>query len=207
MTFNAFMVYFVILFAATITPGPSMLLAMSHGVNHGLAKTMYSGLGNLTGNLLMALVSIIGLGAVLAASGVIFTIIKWIGVIYLIAIGAMLIFKPDREDGKARFPGSNGRKHRLFINGFIIALGNPKGILFFTALFPQFINGKSITPGLLATIFITLAIVAFCCYMLYALFGTRLNKLFLLVSFRKLFNRITGSIFVFTGVALSYTRK
>jgi homoserine/homoserine lactone efflux protein len=210
MTFDYFIAYFIILLIATITPGPNMLLAINHGVNHGFVRTIYSGLGNLVGNLLMALVSILGLGAVLAASGLIFNIIKWIGVIYLVFVGLVIVFEPIKteitndNDGKFR---SYKSKRRLFLDGFVIALGNPKGILFFTALFPQFINVKHATISGFMIVFITLGIVAFGCYMLYAIFGVRLNGLFQLHSFRKIFNRITGSILIGTGLAIAFSRK
>jgi homoserine/homoserine lactone efflux protein len=210
MTFDYFIAYFLILFIATITPGPNMLLAINHGVNYGILRTIYSGLGNLIGNLLMALVSILGLGAVLLASSIVFNIIKWIGIIYLIFIGLKLIFEPVKTDisnDSNDKPASSKRKGKLFLDGFIIAIGNPKGILFFTALFPQFINIKYATLSGFIIIFITLGIVAFGCYMLYAIFGARLNRLFQLHSFRKIFNRITGSILIGTGLAIAFSKK
>jgi len=210
MTFDYFLAYFVILFVATITPGPNSLLAINHGLNHGIGSTIFSGLGNLTGNLLLALVSILGLGAILIASGIVFIIIKWIGIIYLLFVGCKLIFQPVRIEtspGTEDKPLINRRKGRLFLDGFIIAIGNPKGILFFTALFPQFIDIKHATIEAFLIIFSTLGIVAFGCYMLYGVFGVRLNRLFLRKSFRLGFNRITGSIFIGTGLAIALSKK
>ena len=209
MTFDYFLAYFLIVFIATITPGPSMLFALNHGVNHGLARTMYSCFGNLVGNLLMALVSILGLGAVLIASGLVFNVIKWIGILYLIFIGLKLLFAPiqtDISDDHDK-PCLSKKGYRLFIDGFIIAIGNPKGILFFTALFPQFINVRHATMSVFMIVFITLGIVAFGCYMLYAVFGVRLNRLFKQYSFRKMFNRVTGSILIGTGLAIAFSKK
>ena len=210
MTFEYFMAYFIILFIATIAPGPNSLLAINHGANHGIRKTIFSGLGNLIGNLLMALVSILGLGAILVTSGTVFSIIKWIGISYLVFIGLKLIFEPAKtgpSNDSGGKPTSTKRKDRLFLDGFIIAIGNPKGILFFTALFPQFINVKSSTIGGFLIAFLTLGVVAFGCYMVYAVFGAKLNRLFQMQSFKKRFNRITGSIFIGTGVALAFSKK
>jgi threonine/homoserine/homoserine lactone efflux protein len=209
MTFEHFIAYFIILFIATITPGPSMLLALSHGVNHGFFRTITSGLGNLLGNFIMALVSILGLGAILAASGFVFTIIKWGGVVYLIFLGFKSIIEPIRtktvdENRESIIIKS---KHSLFLDGFLIAIGNPKGILFFTALFPQFINVQQASISGLMIVFVTLGIVAFGCYMLYALCGVRLNFLFQSYSFRKLFNRISGAVFIGSGVAIAFSKK
>jgi homoserine/homoserine lactone efflux protein len=210
MTLDHFIAYFLIVFIATVTPGPSMLLAINHGVNHGLVRTLYSGLGNLLGNLLLALASVMGLGAILLASGIVFNVIKWIGIFYLVFIGIKMIFEPtgtsnpDEEEKKA-LPGKKRRS--LFIDGFVIAIGNPKGILFFTALFPQFIDVGHVTITSFVIIFITLSIIAFGCYMLYGIFGMRLNNLLKSGHFKKIFNRISGSILIGTGVLLAFTKK
>ncbi len=210
MSFDYFIAYFVILLIATITPGPSMLLALNHGVNHGFVRTLNSGLGNLTGNLLMALVSIAGLGAVLAASGLVFNMIKWMGILYLVYIGLKIIFEPiktEKTNDNCSTLKSQKSNRKLFMDGFIIAIGNPKGILFFTALFPQFINVKHAGISGFMIVFITLGMVAFGCYMLYAVFGVKLNGLFQLPSFRKVFNRITGSLLIGTGIAIAFSKK
>jgi homoserine/homoserine lactone efflux protein len=210
MSFDFFSAYFLILFVATIIPGPSMLLAMNHGVNFGIGQSIYSGLGNLVGNILMAFVSIVGLGVVLIASGIVFNVIKWIGIGYLVFIGLKMIFEPVKNEGLGSMeekPKRSKKFYRLFVDGLLIAIGNPKGILFFTALFPQFINIKSASPGDFIIIFATLGFVAFGCYMLYAIFGVKMNRFFHLVSFRKAFNRITGSILIGTGLSLAFSRR
>jgi threonine/homoserine/homoserine lactone efflux protein len=209
MTWQYYLAYLSILLIATISPGPSMLLAINHGACHGIKKTIFSGLGNSLGNLIMALVSIAGLGALLLASGILFNIIKWIGILYLIYIGTKLIFEPVKTDAseKNNFSQSSKTLQRLFIDGFVIAIGNPKGILFFTALFPQFINIETTTRWSFGIVFITLRIIAFSCFMLYASLGSRINKLLHLYSFRKMYNRVSGSIFIGTGLAIAFTKK
>ncbi|HOT15477.1 MAG TPA: LysE family translocator [Bacteroidales bacterium] len=208
MSIQFFLTYLSIVTIATITPGPSMLMAINHGVNHGLRKTFVSGLGNMIGNILMAIVSIIGLGALLIASGVIFNIIKWCGVAYLIYLGIMTFFaSTSSKEEISEKPYKEKSTYRLFSEGFIIAIGNPKGILFFTALFPQFISTDSASISGFSFLIIPLAIVAITCYMLYAAVGTRISKLFAFATFRKTYNRIVGSIFIGTGIALAFSRK
>lgn len=210
MPLDFFLAYFVILFVATITPGPNSVLAINHGVNHGMAKTIYSGLGNLFGNLLLAVISLLGLGAILLASEVLFSVIKWGGILYLLTIGCKLLFEPVSAQSPAKgfsCPVARKGKYRLFLDGFLIAIGNPKGILFFTALFPQFIHVKSAGPVQFFIIFTTLSVVGFGCYMLYAGLGVRLQKLFQKQTFTRKFNRISGSIFIGTGLAMAFSRK
>ncbi|MBN1462550.1 MAG: LysE family translocator [Paludibacteraceae bacterium] len=210
MSIDYFIAYFLILFFATITPGPNSVLAINHGLNHGFARSIYSAAGNLVGNLLLALVSILGLSAILIASGIVFTVIKWIGIIYLVYIGLKLLIAPlkaETTEVKEAKPNRYKKKNKLFLDGFVIAIGNPKGILFFTALFPQFITIETATIEEFLIIFITLAVVAFGCYMLYAVLGQKLNALFQAPKFRNLFNRITGSIFIGTGLAIAFSKK
>lgn len=210
MNTSLYLAYFSILFLATIIPGPSMLLALNHGANHGLKKTIYSGLGNLIGNLLMAVVSILGLGIILITSGVIFNIIKWVGVLYLVYLGSKMIFETTKPNEKNTFKieqKCNKKRWRLFLDGFLIAVGNPKGILFFTALFPQFINMNNTSISEIMIVFVTLGIVAFGCYMIYGVLGLKVNRLFQLESFRKIFNRITGSLMIGIGLTLAFSKK
>lgn len=206
MTLQYFLAYFIILFVATITPGPSMLLAINHGVNHGLRKTLFSCFGNLLGNILMAVASIVGLGAVLIASGIVFSVIKWLGIIYLAFMGIKLLLEPVKIDNTTNNSRISKSSHHLFIDGFLIAIGNPKGILFFTALFPQFLNVEATTIDY-AILLISLGIVASGCFMAYALCGVKLNTLFQLCSFRKWFNRITATVFIGTGLTLAFSKK
>ena len=102
---------------------------------------------------------------------------------------------------------SRKKSSHLFIEGFFIAISNPKGILFFTALFPQFISLENASISTFMIIFTTLGIVAFGCYMLYAVFGVQLNRLYRLKSFRKIFNYITGSFFIGIGLTLALSKK
>lgn len=207
MTLQYFSAYFLILFVATIIPGPSMLLAINHGVNHGVFKTFFSCLGNVVGNLLMGLASIVGLGAVLIASGIVFNVIKWLGIAYLLFIGFKLLFEQVTTGEFHTNHAVSKSKYRLFIDGFFVAIGNPKGILFFTALFPQFINAEHATAMDFIILLVTLGVVASGCFMAYALCGVKLNILFQRYSFRKWFDRITGSVFIGTGLAVAFSKK
>lgn len=210
MTISYFFAYFSILFLATIIPGPSMLLALNHGANHGIVKTIYSGFGNLIGNLSMALISILGLGIILITSGVVFNSIKWVGVAYLIFIGLKMILEPIEKDAENIVdvqPKSSKKKSRLFLDGFFIAISNPKGIIFFTALFPQFINLNHASASEFMIVFVTLGIVAFGCYMLYGALGFKINSLFQAASFRKFFNRATGSLMIAIGLTIAFLKK
>ncbi len=210
MTQDQFLVYFTIVFLATIIPGPNMLLALNHGVNHGITKTIFSGLGNMMGNLLMGIISILGLGFVLIKSAILFSIIKWVGIIYLIYLGIKIFYEPIAESKCNEFTIKTEvkkKKLRLFFEGFFIAVSNPKGIIFFTALFPQFVNESNISVKEITIIFFTMGFVTFGCYILYGLLGLKLNALFHINSFRKIFNRITGSLLIGIGLMIAISKR
>ena len=84
MSFNFILLFSMTVFIASIIPGPSMLLALTHGMNFGVKRTIASALGNVTVTIIQASISIAGLGAVLVASESVFQVIKWAGAIYLI---------------------------------------------------------------------------------------------------------------------------
>jgi homoserine/homoserine lactone efflux protein len=130
--------------ALCLTPGPALLFVLSQGLRHGGAKPLWANAGILAGNGIYFTLSVSGLGAVLAASHKIFVIIKWTGAAYLLFSGVRAFFE---REGFATWSiaGSGGLAisgRRLFARGLATQLANPKALIFFTALLPQFINTK-----------------------------------------------------------------
>jgi len=211
MSTELFLMYLSVVFVATIVPGPSMLLALKHGVSYGFQRTLSTGAGYLLANLIMAWISYAGLGVILIASGKVFLIIKWTGAAYLVYLGIRTFFEPsggsvsDSKEGPG-LAGENKKLVRMFLDGFIVAAGNPKGIIFFSALFPQFISGNTNASSLFGMIFIPLAIIALGCFMLYAAFGNRLAGWFRNSSVKKIFNKVTGGLFVGLGLAVLFSK-
>lgn len=209
MSLSYVLMYTFIVFLATIIPGPSMILALNHGLKYGTKRTLATGMGNLTANLILATISIIGLGALILASTTAFTVIKWIGAAYLIYIGLRAFFSApiaNTSKEKMHFEDFHTKK-RLFLNGFLVGASNPKGIIFFTALFPQFIHARENTFSQFSLLLLILAIIALGCFMLYALFGARLNRFFAQSKLGKLFNKFTGLVFVSFGIGLLFSKS
>ena len=122
---------------ASITPGPAVLLVMAHGLKGGFASSLKAGLGVQAGNGTYLTLSAIGLGAILAASENLFHAIKWIGAGYLIYLGLRTI-----ATAKAA-PATGAREpmlERAFQQTAMAQLANPKSVLFFGALMPQFLQ-------------------------------------------------------------------
>ena len=143
MPYDLAVAFFFITLLATATPGPTMLYITSCGLGQGVGAYLAACLGVLIADLIYFALTISGLSAILLASYDLFFFIKWLGVIYLIYLGIKLI-----SSGISSSLGQNNMLvknslRRIFVNGFIIHISNPKTILFFSALLPQFMDPLS----------------------------------------------------------------
>ncbi len=126
----------VAVFFAT-PPDTSQLLIISNAIRHGLRRSLWTVAGDLTANSIQMTAAAFGLAAIIATSATAFALIKWLGVAYLAWIGLQLILsKGEAGGGQA---AANGAA-RLFRQGFFTSMANPYAVVFFGALFPQFIN-------------------------------------------------------------------
>lgn len=139
MTLGTILLYAISCFAVTITPGPTMLLALTNGTSRRWRVAAMGILGAALSDLLLIGAVSVGLGALLAASEAIFTMVKWVGVIYL----TWLAFQLWRTQPTGVLINSGDPRpsaSRAFVRSLLVALSNPKGLLFFSAFLPQFIN-------------------------------------------------------------------
>ncbi len=192
---------------ASIIPGPAMLMALTHGMNHGAARTTASALGNVSVTIFQAGLSLTGLGTVLVASETVFQVIKWGGVAYLIYVGISVLLSSELSFKR----DSNSEKtvsfKKLFGQGAMVTAGNPKAVIFFTAVFPQFIreDGSYLSQGL---ILISLcAFSAFISFMVYAIGGQKIVNVLSNGFFRKYFKKVLGLTFIGAGIGLALSKK
>jgi threonine/homoserine/homoserine lactone efflux protein len=182
-----------------------MILALNHGIKYGAKRTIATALGNVTATIIQALLTIAGLGAVLVNSETVFNIVKYCGAAYLIYIGVKTFLSSDSNIQLKlnNIKSSNKKFMELFIEAFIVTAGNPKAIVFFTALFPQFINTQNETTFQFFIILSILAIIAFCCMMIYGFFGQKMIGFFNRSKIKNLFNRLVGGTFIGMGIGLA----
>jgi homoserine/homoserine lactone efflux protein len=174
----------------TITPGPSIVLGMVHSLNFGARKTLFTALGDISANMIQMLVVAVGLGVVIASSAAAFQVIKWGGVVVLLVMSVKLFrSKPALKDQSAET--KTAQPVRLFAAGFLVAIGNPKALVFFTAFFPQFIDPEKLLAPQLAIMCPTMAFMDFAFVMLYAL-GAK-GLLGFLHKNPRLLNRFSGT--------------
>ncbi|QFT79924.1 Homoserine/homoserine lactone efflux protein [Roseovarius sp. THAF27] len=139
MPIETWTIYLLTVLALMSTPGPSQLLMLSNSGVHGFQRSLATAAGDLSANALQMLAAGLGLAAIIAASATALSVIKWAGVVYLIWLGIRMIrrAKPDDTSQQARREKSSLKA--LWIQGFITSAANPKAVVFFAALFPQFI--------------------------------------------------------------------
>lgn len=209
MTLHFIFLYSITIFIASIIPGPSMLLALTHGMQYGAKKTLASALGNVTVTLIQASISIAGLGAILVSSEVIYSLIKWIGAAYLIYIGLNIFFSSKLivAQHNSDKPEKLNPLRNMFLQSALVTAGNPKAIIFFTAIFPQFIDPNSAYLFQSCILLSLCAAIAFGCFMIYAIGGQKIVTLFSKANVGKYIKRIIGGSFIGAGIGLVMSNK
>ena len=140
MSFEVWILYILTVLALMSTPGPSQLLMLSNSGAHGFRRALSTAAGDLSANALQMLAAGLGLAAILAASGTALSVIKWAGVIYLIWLGIRMIRRANPEGPEATKSRQAVSLRSLWLQGFVTSASNPKAVVFFAALFPQFIS-------------------------------------------------------------------
>lgn len=195
---SSFLVASVVL---AITPGPGVIYIVSLTLAHGRTTGLVSALGVALGNLGNALAASLGLAALMAVSSTVFSMVQYIGAAYLLYLGLQLWFKQPLSTATANTLSQHNRPQKVFMDGVIVALFNPKTTLFYAAFLPQFLT-YTINPMaqslLLASLFIFICMITDSCYALAAShYTTRLNRW---LQHKRLGQRISGSLLIGLGI-------
>ena len=128
--------------ALSLTPGPAVMFVIACGLAHGARRSTWASLGILSANAIYFAISATALGAMLVASGTFFTAVKWIGAGYLVYVGlSALVGRPSPitvSGGATR----GGSPRDLYVAGITLQLANPKALVFFVAILPQFVDSR-----------------------------------------------------------------
>ncbi|MDR6413204.1 LysE family translocator [Paraburkholderia terricola] len=204
MLFSTWLVYAFVALLSIASPGPAILLAVSNSVRYGMRTVVISSLGNIIGLFFLSALAMAGVGALLKASASMFFILKLCGATYLFYLGIKqwrsrksIFTELDRAEKKA---GLN--RIQIFYQACLLALTNPKAILFFSALFPQFLSpGRGLLLQFMILTFTFMAI-SFCSLMTYGLFARYVRKWMAIRQRHVWFNKFFGTVFMFFGVGM-----
>jgi threonine/homoserine/homoserine lactone efflux protein len=222
------MLFCAVALVAIVTPGPTVLLALSNGSRYGLRLASLGMAGAVASDLVLVAAAALGLGALLAASEFWFSMVKWLGVAYLAYLGLQMLASkagagdppgPAGDPAVAVNPGNPGNPgngpgtatgvpagRTLFRRSFLVSVTNPKGYLFVSAFLPQFVDATQPQLAQYLVLAVVFSALDFLVMFAYAFAGARANKLLRSRGARWL-DRICGGLMVAAAASLAAYRR
>lgn len=208
MNTTTLLLFSLVALIAIATPGPTVLLALANGSRYGLRRSVPGMLGAVLSDFVLVGAVALGLGALLAASEFWFSVLKWVGAIYLAWLGLRMLRSQGGfevpADGAATQGHTGGRS--IFAKSFLVAVTNPKGYLFCSALLPQFIDPAAAQAPQYITIAIVFASLDFLVMFGYAFTGAKAVRLLKASATRWLDRACGGALLALAGSLAFYRR-
>lgn len=200
MSFQAWLAFAAATAVLLAIPGPTVMLVVSYALSHGRRATLATVLGVALGDFTALTCSVLGLGAVLVASAALFTAVKWVGAAYLIYLGIKLWRAPatvgDASNGAAP---AETRPGRILFHAFAVTALNPKGIVFFIAFLPQFLDPARPMAAQLAVVTATFVGLAAINAGIYGLMASAARRAIRKPSVQLAVNRVGGTCLIGAG--------
>jgi homoserine/homoserine lactone efflux protein len=175
-------------------------------VGQGPRAGLAANLGVLAGNAVYFALSAAGLGALLLASHTLFTILKWAGAAYLVWLGIATLL--GRPGGLSVAAAADGRRDwQIWRGGLLLQLANPKALLFFAALLPQFIDPAGDVVAQVAILGVTSVVVEFAVLLFYGSGAGRAGRLVRWPSLVRWLDRVAGVLLIGAGAGLAALRR
>ncbi len=202
MSFELYSLFFVTTVLLILVPGPSAMLASSQGANLQSQKAFFGILGIASADAIFFALSATGIATLIIASTALFNIIKWIGVLFLLYLGLTILFS---KTSAIRLDNTKTDSHalKLFSQGLVIQLANPKALMYFSALLPQFIDPNEPLFSQILIMGLTCFVADLLVYTLYAFLGAHLAKQQLKSWAVNLINKTAGTALIYTGVKMA----
>src|SRR5216683_827411 len=207
MTWQIWLAFVTIEAVLSMTPGPAVLYVLSQAIRRGPAKSVWGSWGILSANALYFALSATSLGAVIVASYKLFFLIKWLGAAYLVYLGLRSFFDktsvislPESNDDSRTGP-------RILRDGFFLQAANPKALLFFTAILPQFIDAHHNVAFQILVLGVSSIVVEFFILFTYGQLAGRALATARSPRFEKVTNRLAGSLLIGAGIGLARLRR
>ena len=203
MSSALFVGYVATVAVLALTPGPSTMLGSAHGMRYGTRGTLPTIAGDLSANALQMLAAGLGLGAIIVQSETLFLAIKWAGVAYLAWMGFSHLRRASTSLASAADEADKTPRLR-FLHGFVTSASNPKAVVFFAALFPQFIDPGSSLATQLLILGVAYLLIDGSSVLVYAASAGRLSAWLARKGRVRTQRRITGSVLLGAAVVLSF---
>jgi threonine/homoserine/homoserine lactone efflux protein len=207
MEISTLLVFSLVALIAIATPGPTVLLALANGSRYGVSRSLPGMFGAVLSDFVLVGAVALGLGALLAASEFWFSVLKYAGALYLAWLGWRLL----RSQGGLELPAADvtvaaQAPRALFLRSFLVAVTNPKGYLFCSALLPQFIDPHAAQAPQYVIIGLVFAALDFAVMFGYAVLGARAVRLLRAGAVRWL-DRVCGGALLALAGSLAFVRR
>lgn len=202
-TYLAFIVASIIML---LVPGPTVLLVIAHSLREGKRATLPTIAGVIAGDALAVTVSLAGLGALIATSAVLFTALKWVGAAYLIWLGVRTLMQAPKKLGSTEGEAP-ATSRKMAGNAFIVTALNPKGIAFFVAFLPQFVDPSAATTPQLVIMAISFVCLAGTTNLGYALAASGASVLIQRPLWQRATQWTSGCALIGAGVLMAAMRR
>ena len=172
MTLQSWLLFCATELVLCISPGPAVLFVISTALRRGFKSGALAASGILASNTFYFALSATGIAAVIVASHRVFSIVKWAGAAYLIWLGLRMLLARAAPPSPAA-PSTSAATHLTFVRAFVVQCANPKSLIFFVALLPQFINPNDSVPRQILILGMSSVIIEFAVLSLYAALAAR----------------------------------
>lgn len=205
MTWETWTVFLVTEAVLCLTPGPAVLFVVSQGLGRGSGAALGASVGILGGNAFYFVLSATSLGALLVASYEVFSAVKWAGAAYLVWLGVRT-FRAAPTPATVRAAAGDAAA-RLALRGFLVQVANPKALVFFTALLPQFIDPRGPVVLQVVILGVTSQIVELLVLSAYGTLAARATQLTARPGFFELTDRVAGTLLIAAGLRMAALRR
>ena len=207
MTLSTWFLYVAAVLVLAMTPGPSVLMCVSTSVQHGPRRALIASVGSTSAITCIMLLSMLGLGTVLAASELLFTVLKWLGAGYLAYLGISLLRSKASSLAVPDDAITALSARALLVRGALVGASNPKAFLFFGALFPQFIDPMQPQLHQFVILGVTFVFLELLWLTIYAFTAARARQWLLAPQRATLFNRATGVVFLLAAGLMAASKR
>ena len=204
MTFETWLAFCAASAVLLVIPGPTILLVVSYGLGQGWRTALPTAVGVALGDFTAMTLSMLGVGALLATSATVFTVLKLVGAAYLIYLGVKLFRAGGTLQAEPKRDAASAAK--MIGHAWVVTALNPKSITFFVAFLPQFIDSHADFWSQMLVFETTFLVLAFLNALGYALAAARARRVFANPRAISIFNRAGGTMLVGAGIATAAAR-
>lgn len=207
MNWHTYLIFVVTTAVVCLTPGPAALLVVAQGISNGLRRSYWAIAGIALANAIYFALSATGVAALIVASSTLFSIIKWIGVAYLFYLGLSAMLSKS-----SALTVTQDKRHavgglRAFWQAVIVELSNPKAMLYFVALLPQFVDPAEPIAFQMLIFGVTCIALDTAAYSLYAWLASKTQRFTANARFVRASNRTSGGLLMIAGAMMATVKR